>query len=497
MKRRKLLAALAVWLAVPALASAQADASRFSREPRPLAVNAPIPSHLPEPKAPVAGDVPVEPIAKPQVVEIGIPKKSDAKPTVTIEELPYDSRPNNQRWLRRHSGPVEEAVPDSPARFAFTPAASYQVWAVPEWIVWKTTGMHLPPLVTGSSVGTDQTDSGVIGVGDTRVLFGNESQSTSFRSGVRARVGFWFDSTQTLGLEAGLFYLGQKSSDASFSTSGNPVSLARPFFDVLNGVPSSEVIGFSSVDAVGNLTSTTAGSLLVRATTDFWGGDFNLRRYIASTGSVRVDGLLGFRYQRLRDTLETNSISTINADDVIGGLASGTALRIQDMFHTTSNFYGGQFGLYTEWQAERWFVGLTGKLAMGMVKHEVRINGLTTITDPGATTSQVTIGGLLAQGTNIGRFRTSRFSVIPEIGLNVGYEISSSIRLFAGYSVLYWSNVIRPGDQIDLTVNTTQVQRSTTDTAILTGPPRPAYGAAFRESGYWAHGGNLGLELRW
>jgi hypothetical protein len=87
--------------------------------------------------------------------------------------------------------------------------------------------------------------------------------------------------------------------------------------------------------------------------------------------------------------------------------------------------------------------------------------------------------------------------VIPELGMNVGYQLSSNVRIVAGYSLLYWSNVVRPGDQVDLTVNTTQVQRSTGSTATLTGPPRPAYNAAFRETGLWAHGGSLGLELRW
>lgn len=515
MKRRKLLAALAGWLAIPALASAQTDGPRFTKVQAPTPLSASAPTRLPEPGLPVINENAVDPKAKQPAAEIVVPRKVEGKPTVTVEEMPYDPRPYNQRWLRRRGSVVEEG-PESPARFVSQGDANYRVWFVPEWIVWKTTGMHVPPLVTGSSAGADQTDAGVIGAGDTRMLFGNESQAKSFRTGFRARAGFWLDSTQTLGVEASMFYLGQKSKEAFFNTSGDPNSVARPFFDVLNGRPSAEAIAFATVNADGTPNSTISGALFTRVTTDLWGADINLRRYLTSTDSIRVDGLLGFRYQRLRDTLETTSSSTINVDGAIGDLSAGTVLRVQDLFHTTSNFYGGQLGLAAEWQTGRWSVGLTGKLALGMVQHEVRINGLTTITPPIDDISlddvvdigdlpsiavpgapQVTSGGLLAQGTNIGRHRTSRFSVIPELSLNVGYQLSSNVRIFAGYSLLYWSNVVRPGDQIDLTVNTTQVQRSTGSAATLAGPPRPAYNAAFRESGLWAHGGSLGLELRW
>jgi hypothetical protein len=79
--------------------------------------------------------------------------------------------------------------------------------------------------------------------------------------------------------------------------------------------------------------------------------------------------------------------------------------------------------------------------------------------------------------------------------MNVGYQLSSNIRIFAGYSMLYWSNVVRAGDQIDLAVNPSQLQRSTTARATLSGDSRPAY--TLHKSGFWAHGGNLGLEFRW
>jgi hypothetical protein len=58
-----------------------------------------------------------------------------------------------------------------------------------------------------------------------------------------------------------------------------------------------------------------------------------------------------------------------------------------------------------------------------------------------------------------------------------------------GYTFLYWSSVVRAGDQIDLTVNPNLLS----DTPG--GPARPSF--AFHETGIWAQGLSLGVELAW
>ena len=35
---------------------------------------------------------------------------------------------------------------------------------------------------------------------------------------------------------------------------------------------------------------------------------------------------------------------------------------------------------------------------------------------------------------------------LPEIGVNVGYDVTPRLRVQAGYTFLYLSNVVRPGD---------------------------------------------------
>ena len=55
--------------------------------------------------------------------------------------------------------------------------------------------------------------------------------------------------------------------------------------------------------------------------------------------------------------------------------------------------------------------------------------------------------------SNIGHFSQSQFAVVPEIGVKLGYQLTPNLRLQAGYNFLFWSNVVRPGQQIDTSVN--------------------------------------------
>ncbi len=82
--------------------------------------------------------------------------------------------------------------------------------------------------------------------------------------------------------------------------------------------------------------------------------------------------------------------------------------------------------------------------------------------------------------------------MVPEIGFNVGRQVTNNIRLYVGYTFLYWSSVVRPGDQIDFVVNPTQLPTSA-GPGMLVGPARPA--PLFRESDFWAQGINFGWRL--
>ena len=101
------------------------------------------------------------------------------------------------------------------------------------------------------------------------------------------------------------------------------------------------------------------------------------------------------------------------------------------------------------------------------------------------------MGGLLALPSNIGRFGKDRVEVIPEFGARIGYQVNSRLQVFAGYTLLYWPDVLRPGTEVDSVVNPT----------LLPGSPIPPTGAQrpmplLNNTSFWAQGIDLGFELR-
>ena len=155
-----------------------------------------------------------------------------------------------------------------------------------------------------------------------------------------------------------------------------------------------------------------------------------------------------------------------------------------------NTFNGGQFGARID---HRWgflSVEVVGKLAMGSMHEVVNIQGMTTTNAPLPVTQAV--GGIYAQGSNIGNYTRDVFAVVPEVGVNLAVQLTGNLKARMGYTFLYLSNVVRPGDQIDTRININQVP---IDAAFGTpgGPNRPAFD--FRATNFWSQGINFGLEL--
>jgi hypothetical protein len=130
-------------------------------------------------------------------------------------------------------------------------------------------------------------------------------------------------------------------------------------------------------------------------------------------------------------------------------------------------------------------------MAVGDNHEIVNISGATTVTVPGAPPPVTSAGGLLALSSNIGHFSKDRVEVIPEFGVRAGYQVTPSLRVFAGYTFLYWDRVVRAGNEVDPVVNPNLLPGSGTS-AI--GPHRPM--PLLSGTSFWAQGLELGLELR-
>ena len=71
-----------------------------------------------------------------------------------------------------------------------------------------------------------------------------------------------------------------------------------------------------------------------------------------------------------------------------------------------------------------------------------------------AGTSTVVPAGFLALPTNSGSpYHRNDFAMVPELGATLGLDLTARLRLTAGYSLIYWSKVVRAGDQVDINVN--------------------------------------------
>ncbi len=121
------------------------------------------------------------------------------------------------------------------------------------------------------------------------------------------------------------------------------------------------------------------------------------------------------------------------------------------------------------------------------------ISGSTTFLDPVPGGNAVTQpGGLLAQQSNRGVFTSNAFSVVPEFNINLGFNVTPSIRVWAGYTFMYWNNVMRAGEQIDLNVDPNQLPTRAGPGAFGTQPTFPG-----RVTDVWLQGLSLGAQIRY
>lgn len=195
----------------------------------------------------------------------------------------------------------------------------------------------------------------------------------------------------------------------------------------------------------------------------------------------------GRTYLYLQDSLNIRE-DLLQAANAAFGIPE-TSFVVEDRFHTHNEFVGGQLGMRTLVQIDGFSLEVLAKVALGTTHQSVTIDGATTTTVAGAAPVSG-FGGLLALPTNIGSYSRDRFTVVPEVNVTLGYQLTSWLRGFVGYNFLYWSSVVRAGEQIDLGVNPNYIPPPVTPT---TGPPRPAFLGTTTD--LWVQGLTFGVEL--
>ncbi|MFO7905055.1 MAG: BBP7 family outer membrane beta-barrel protein [Planctomycetota bacterium] len=371
-----------------------------------------------------------------------------------------------------------------------------RVWVSGEYLTWWPDGMHIPALVTSSPAGTPSDQAGVLGQPGTRILYGDREILDGLSPGLRAQAGIWFDRQHRYGIQGEYVWLQRETDEftAGCDESGLPI-VARPYFNINPRDPTNaldppareyaQLICYPSLHR---------GAVTVESSTQFQSAGLALRALIASetfsneygTGYSRVDLVSGYRYTLLEDRLGIHEDRTTYRRD-----QTLATFQVADQFDTRNRFHGIDVGAvwYSGWR--NWTAEFLLKTAVGNVNQKVGIEGRTMVIEPGVAPESHE-GGLLALSSNIGTYSQDQFTMIPELGAKLGFQVLPRWQATVGYTFIYWGSVARAGDQIDRDINPDQVPPPIVP---MEGAARPVF--AFQETDYWIHGLSVGLEGRW
>ncbi|MFM8188773.1 MAG: BBP7 family outer membrane beta-barrel protein [Pirellula sp.] len=358
-------------------------------------------------------------------------------------------------------------------------------WVSVDYLGLFASGMNMPALVTSSPAGSPQSVAGVL-PGANVLYGGNDNAFSSQINGIRVRVGIWSAVRPNFGVEGEYFGFNEIDESFSASSSGSPI-LARPFYNNMTGLQDAELVAFP------NLLS---GNVQVEATSRLDAAAVRFRHILCcgEKGSCspwdcsplvaqsRIDATLGWRYMQLVEGLTiTEDLSSLSPNN------PGSFL-IRDDFQTFNQFNGVEFGFQWLYRKGFWSLDALMRTSVGVSRQWLQIEGTTRSPRDGAAQA----GGLLAQpGRNIGVYDRNELGVVPEFGTTLGYQLTERLKLNFGYTSIYWSNVLRPGDQIDNTVNTNLLP------PVIAGSSYMGQPFAVKEVDYWVHGFTAGIEYRW
>lgn len=390
-----------------------------------------------------------------------------------------------------------------------------RLWIKGEYLGWTLRKSPISiPLITSASF--SDPIPGAIGQPGTRVLLGDQKIGMGWQNGFQLSIGTPLINDQSIKIEGSYFLFPKETKKKSLSTSGEPGSsnFAVPIFDVtgfwgLNGVPGETVFILPGplFDEPG-----FEGHFKLKISNLFQGAELNAYLLLRCWSQWNIEGVGGLRWVQLQENL---SFSAHTGTVANFPFAPGF-YNFKDRFKTTNNFFGAQIGLRAQYESLNWFVDLTAKAAFGVLNHRIDIHGsgetlggnLFFATAGGV---QDLKGGVFAQPTNIGKHTKNTFAALLETNLQAGYQLTSCLEVYLGYTFLVISEIARPGDQIDRKINPTltglaDASRDTLGTGkgpipfgesgpaeAPHGPKKPDFHLKTRV--FWAQGLTAGIKL--
>jgi hypothetical protein len=307
------------------------------------------------------------------------------------------------------------------------------------------------------------------------VVLGGKKIKNDWHSGAKFTLGYWFDECQCLGAEVSYFFLGKnvKSSHVNADANGSP-RLRVPYFNVTTGLPDSTALSTPGL---------FRGDASLKVFNRMQGAELNI---VQQVNPLLNCGLLaGFRYWNFDENLTFYTSSPL--------VAVPTVYNNKDKFQTFNDFYGAQLGVSFDYCFSSVSLNVKGKVALGGMHQKSTIGGRFQ-TNEFTGSVQTFEGGYFALPTNIGHRSQWVFAAIPELNVNLSYQIMDRVHLLFGYSALYATDVLRSSKQMSRRVNPTQSANiEFTPTPTLVGEASPK--AKWRSSDLWAQGINVGLDF--
>ncbi len=412
-----------------------------------------------------------------------IPETDADKAGIGVEGNAFtDAPPSPPRLFSHDPGglfgpsmkPEEPHVPhEAPDRF----------WAAVDYLYWYGRNDGAGPLVT-----TGTTDSkGIPGQPGTTVLYDHLGYGGT--NGLRATVGY-DNPEEHCGIEVTGFIMENRTDQffAGSAASGLPL-LARGITNSANGLPAAVLVAFPG---------SFSGPIATSSKSQLWGAGVDYTHEICCGPNKSAELLAGFRYIDFREQLNIaqntqllpGGISGLDGDLVL----SPNALLLAEQFRTTNQYYGGELGARGELRFGNFFLSGTGKVALGVNAEVAHIAGTSSVISPTGTTVTVP-GGIVAVSNNIGRQTQDRFCVVPEVDVNLGFNLTCWARIYIGYTFIYMSDVARPGDLSRTPTNPSQIPTSLNFGIPLLNTNTTS--GKFSGTEYWIQGLNAGFMVRY
>ncbi len=390
-----------------------------------------------------------------------------------------------------------------------------QYWTDVEYLLWFIKDNPNPTaLVTDGSY--QDALPGAIGQPHTHTVLGKRSIDMGWMQGFQANAGWWIKPN--MGIEGTYFLLPTVSTSKSLRTSGEPGSpnYAVPIFDVsgvfgLNGIAGETIFILPGpfIDDPGFSATYT-----LKLKSQLQGAALNYVYRMIKKSGLQLECAGGGRWLQLREML----LFKARSHAAPGSTFDHAFYNSTDQFKTRNDFIAAQFEIDASYRIKKWHLKAILDGMLGAMLQRVRIHGHSQTSDGNlffltkGTSEEVLPGGVFAQPSNSGTHKRNPLVWGVEAKIRIGFEMTKNIEMGLGYTFLWISKVVRPGNQIDRKINSTRTALADASRATVGvgpgpisfgSPPGPAPAAhdahrpkvLFKTAAFWAQGLDAGIQF--